>query len=223
MIEEAGSEVASTEMAGTEMADTEIASTGLSGAESAGTEMAGAEEAGTEMGGVEVAGNEMAGAEEAGNEILGTDGVLCELSHSTFNDDESVNLTSEASWSCEGTVRSLIANGVPDHSVGTFPNPECPNTISAQNITVDFPLNPEIANESGIATRIVAYALNGVKFEVGTAGTCTDAGDCSAIGNGGAWSMEAVGESSLTLAKMKTMGMFNHLGLTIIMECLRTI
>ena len=149
---------------------------------------------------------EGAGAEEAGAERVSTNGILCELSHSTFNDDESVNLTSEASWSCEGTVRSLMANGVPDHSVGTFPNPENPNTISAQNVAVDFPLHPEIASESGIATRIVAYALNGVKFEVGTAGTCTNAGDCSPAGNGGAWSMEAVGEASFDFGEDENHG-----------------
>ena len=201
-----GSEAAGTMVAGTEEAGTEMAGSEEAGTEVAGTEMAGSEEGDAEAAGTETASTETAGTEIAGAEVQSTDGVLCELNHSTFNEDESVNTTSEASWTCEGMVRSLVANGVPDHSVGTFPNPECPNTISAQNVAVDFPLNPVLVSENGIATRIVAYALNGVKFEVGTAGTCTDAGDCSAIGNGGAWSMEAVGESSFDFGEDENHG-----------------
>ena len=144
------------------------------------------------------AGEMSAGTEESsGTETsnITTDGILCDLNHSTFNDDESVSLNSEATWSCSEDIRSLLANGVPDHPVGTFPNPENPNTITEQMVAVNFPLQPAIADESGIPTQVVAYALNGVKFEVGTAGTCTTAGECSAIGNGGEWRMEAVGES----------------------------
>lgn len=124
-----------------------------------------------------------------------TAGVLCDVSTSVFNDDESVNAESHADWTC-GDTRALTANGLPDHEVGTFPNPSNPNTITEQTVEVDFPLEPAVASEDGTPTQVVAYCLNGVKFEVGTAGTCNDAGDCNAIGNGGAWNMEAVGANS---------------------------
>jgi hypothetical protein len=124
-----------------------------------------------------------------------TEGVRCDFSQSVVNNDESVNATSTADWSCADDVRTLLANGLPDHEVGTFPNSENPNTITAQTVDVDFPLSPALASDQGTPTQVVAYALNGVKFEVGTAGTCNDTGDCSAIGNGGTWRMEAVGEN----------------------------
>ena len=75
---------------------------------SAGSEeTAGEQEAGdTLMAGEQVAGTE-GGTEEAGAEISNgtTEGILCDLSHSTFNEDESVSLTSEATWSCTENVR----------------------------------------------------------------------------------------------------------------------
>ena len=132
--------------------------------------------------------------------------VLCEYSQTVENADESVQDTSTADWFCSDDLRSLSANGLPDHEVGTFPNANNPTAISTQNIEVDFPLSPEIASETGAATMTVAYALNGVKFEVGTAGTCTDDGDCAAIGNGGGWRMEAVGENSFDFGNDRSNG-----------------
>ncbi len=123
------------------------------------------------------------------------DGVLCHLSLSTFNDDESVNLESYADWLCDGEIRTLIANGVPDHEVGTFPNPSNPNTITEQVVEVDFPLYPELASDPAEERQVVAYALNGVKVEVGTGGSCDDAGDCSHIDPTRGWRMEASGEA----------------------------
>jgi hypothetical protein len=135
----------------------------------------------------------------AGPDVTGTAttaGVLCSYSSSVFNNDESVNATSTAAWSCTETTRALAANGLPDHEVGTFPNANNPSAITAQTVAVTFPMAPAIVSQTGSTVITVAYCLNGVKFEVGTAGTCTDAGACSAIGNGGAWRMEAVGEGS---------------------------
>ncbi len=132
--------------------------------------------------------------------------VLCGLELSVFNADESVNAQSDASWTCEGTTRTLVANGIPDHEVGTFPNPANPNTITEQTVEVTFPLSPEIANEAGTFAMVVAYCLNGVKFEVGTAGTCNDAGECDAIGNGGEWRMEAIGENSFDFGNDESHG-----------------
>ena len=143
-------------------------------------------------------GEDTALSEDSANNISngGTDSILCDFEQSVFNEDESVNATSTASWTCDDTSRLLVANGLPDHEVGTFPNANNPSAISEQTVEVSFPLNPEIIDDAGTPTRTVAYCINGVKFEVGTAGTCTDEGDCSAIGNGGQWSMEAVGANS---------------------------
>jgi hypothetical protein len=53
-----------------------------------------------------------------------------------------MSATATATWSCSSTLRSLTANGLPDHAVGTFPNNDNPNTISAQNITTSVTLTP---------------------------------------------------------------------------------
>lgn len=135
-----------------------------------------------------------------------TAAVLCDYSQTIYNADESVNDTSTASWTCDDSNRYLEANGLPDHEVGTFPNSENPNTITAQTVNVTFPLTPEIIDDEGISTRVVAYCTNGVKFEVDTAGTCTDGGDCDPIGNGGAWSMEAVGENAFDFGNDESHG-----------------
>lgn len=126
-----------------------------------------------------------------------TSGILCEFSQSVVNNDESVNATSTATWTCDATTRSLAANGLPDHEVGTFPNSNNPSAISAQTVAVTFPLEPKLTSEAGTPVMTVAYILNGVKVEVGTAGRCTDAGVCTAAGgSGGQWTMDAVGENS---------------------------
>ena len=44
------------------------------------------------------------------------------------------------------------------------------------------------------------YALNGVKFDPGTAGTCpsdaTSTSDCTLLGNDGSWNIEALGQTT---------------------------
>lgn len=126
-----------------------------------------------------------------------TAGVLCTYSRSVFNSDESVNATSNSTWTCSATTRSLSANGIPDHEIGTFPNPDCPNAVATQSVSRAFTLTPEIVSSTGTATTIVGYGLNGVKFDPNTAGTCNDAGtSCSLAGGTGAWKIEALGQSS---------------------------
>ncbi len=126
-----------------------------------------------------------------------TSGVLCPYSGSVFNDDESVNATSTYAWTCNATTRNLSAKGLPDHEIGTFPNPDCPNAVAAQTVTRAFTLTPEISSPTGTTTTIVGYALNGVKFDPNTAGTCNNAGtSCSLAGGTGTWKIEALGQSS---------------------------
>lgn len=95
-------------------------------------------------------------------------------------------------WTCDTTTRHLASNGVPNHDVsgGTFAT-----RLSAQNTAHSFPLAP---SATGMTTvRTPAYALNGVRFEPGTAGTCPDTAtsdmNCSyGPGGPGSWRMEAL-------------------------------
>jgi hypothetical protein len=132
--------------------------------------------------------------------VTDTAGVECSYSYSAYNSSSSVRLDSTVAWSCSTTTRSLSANGVPDHAVGTFPSAANPNTITAQSVSASFPLLPV---STGVATTLggplgpQGYVLNGVKIDAGTGGSCTDSGtSCSLGDNSGSWSIEALGQSS---------------------------
>ena len=43
--------------------------------------------------------------------------------------------------------RIVESNGIPDHEIGTFPNPGNPNRISEQKYNYKIPLNPTISPE----------------------------------------------------------------------------
>lgn len=129
-----------------------------------------------------------------------TDGVLCDYYYNEYNNSDSVQATSNAQWSCDGSNRTLTANGLPDHTTGQFPNANNPNEISEQNVSVAYTLSP---NESATASTLggprgaTGYVLNGVKIDANTAGTCDDSGNnCSLIGNQGSWHIEALGQTS---------------------------
>lgn len=126
-----------------------------------------------------------------------TAGVLCGLSGSEFNSDESVRLTATFSWACSSTARALVSNGVPNHEVGTFPGPGNPNPIGAVSTSASYTLNPALQS-AHTAVITAGYALNGVKMEPATAGTCGDAGgsSCTQAGGTGSWNMEALGQSA---------------------------
>jgi hypothetical protein len=70
------------------------------------------------------------------------------------------------------TTRTIVTNALPDHETGEFPNPGNPNAITAQDLTWVFPLEPVIADAPG-TPRVPGVAVNGVKFEPGTAETVT--------------------------------------------------
>lgn len=63
--------------------------------------------------------------------------------------------------------RVMMTNSLPNHKTGDFPNPGNPNTISAQNRTFKFPLNPKYTRKAEWI-REPGIALNGIKFEPGT-------------------------------------------------------
>ena len=152
----------------------------------------------------------------------GTAGVLCDYSSSAFNSSPSVNATATATWSCNTTSRSLKANGLPDHAVGIFPNTDNPNTIAAQNISISLTVTPTatsvITPRTG-PTDKPGIALNGIVFDPGTAGTCSNAGTCQQGGQAvGAWSLEALGQTSFkwgtdtSNAHVQPNGMYHYHG-----------
>ena len=147
--------------------------------------------------GTGAASNSLAVTPASGSTGGGTSGILCAYSYSALNSSTSVNLTSTANWTCNASNRVLAANGVPDHDVGTFPNVGNPNTITAQTVVANYTLTPAVVSNSGTPTMVVGHALNGVKFDPGTGGTCDNTGSaCSLIGGSGTWRIEALGQSS---------------------------
>jgi hypothetical protein len=124
----------------------------------------------------------------------------CGYAYDAYNASPSIKANSTVKWTCTATTRSVAGNGLPDHDVGTFPNANCPNTISAQSVSATMTLAPTQAATATVAgVGGVGYAFNGVKFDPATAGTCSDTGGgttCSLIGNTGNWHIEALGQSS---------------------------
>ncbi|WP_202962359.1 YHYH protein [Congregibacter litoralis] len=137
-------------------------------------------------------------SEDAGDSPS-TDGVLCDYSNFTLNSQAYLTYTSEAQWSC-AEERWLVANGIPDHEVGAFPNANNPNAISEQTVSTSFTLSPvrsELPTELGGPRGAVGYVLNGVKIDAATAGSCDDSGaSCSLAGGAnGSWEIEALSQS----------------------------
>lgn len=123
-----------------------------------------------------------------------TAAVLCGVNGS----EATVNgLTATYSWTCSSTSRALVSNGLPNHTVGTFPRPGNPNTIAAVVTSATYTLTPTAAAAN---TTVVTsgYGLNGVKMEPGTAGTCGNAGGttCDLAAGTGSWNMEALGQTA---------------------------
>ena len=69
-------------------------------------------------------------------------------------------------------TRTIIANALPNHETGEFPNEANPNTISEQSRTYTYPLIP-VFTGTPLDVGTPGVALNGVKFEPGTAETFT--------------------------------------------------
>lgn len=130
-----------------------------------------------------------------------TAGVACNYSYSAYNDSASVKATSTSAWTC-GTSRALTANGIPDHAVGTFPNPDNPNTIAAQTVTASYTLTPTVTSNAttlGGPAGLIGVILNGIKIDAGTGGSCDNSGTVCSLGdNSGTWSIEALGQSSFS-------------------------
>lgn len=113
-------------------------------------------------------------------------------------------LTANWGWTCDTAKRYLTGNGLPNHDVGTFPNPGNPNTISVQSVNTSMTLTPALSSSQtsvGGPSGHFFYALNSVKFDAGTGGTCastiTNTSQCGlGPGSGGSWNIEALGQST---------------------------
>lgn len=112
-------------------------------------------------------------------------------------------LSSVWSWSCNTTSRTLVANGLPNHDVGTFPNQGNPNTIAAQTVNFSATLTPTLGNTTvriGGPGGADAYSLQGVPFDPATAGACnsgvTSATQCNLAAGTGTWLIEALGQDT---------------------------
>ena len=148
----------------------------------------------------------------AGTLATTTAGVLCSVLNSgtqalsytnaapgsasaTVND----NLAFNYSWSCNSSLRTLSGNGVPNHAVtgGNFAT-----KVSAQSISGSVTL-PPVANNTSTAVKLPGFAINSVKMDPATAGTCTSTATsatsgCDYAGGNGAWRMEAMGDPNVS-------------------------
>jgi len=68
----------------------------------------------------------------------------------------------------DGTTRTIESNTLPNHETGDFPNSGNPNTISEQDRSWTLTTDPTYTGQVSIV-REIGVALNGVKFEPGTA------------------------------------------------------
>lgn len=68
----------------------------------------------------------------------------------------------------KGEIRNMVTNALPNHKTGEYPRKGNPNTISSQNKSYSFPLNPKYTGNPQWV-REPGVSLNGVKFEPGTA------------------------------------------------------
>lgn len=125
----------------------------------------------------------------------GTAGVGCAVSNNSYNASAKVMANSVWNWTC-ATSRVLTGNGIPEHDVvgGNFATP-----VSAQNISVTFPLTPTYSGAVTPSTD-VGYVWNSVKLDPGTAGSCastatstTPGGGCVAAMGTDPWRLEAIG------------------------------
>ena len=68
----------------------------------------------------------------------------------------------------DGATRIIASNTLPNHETGDFPNSGNPNAISAQDKTWTLATEPTFTGQAQVV-REPGVALNGVKFEPGTA------------------------------------------------------
>ncbi len=123
---------------------------------------------------------------------------VCALSYRQFNASAKVNAESSYAWTCTATTRKMTGNGIPDHPVvgGSFATP-----VGTQTLSVSFPFVPVHTGTVRTLTRQASgYALNSVKLDPETDGSCAASatstgpgGGCVAIMGRDPWRLEAMG------------------------------
>lgn len=92
----------------------------------------------------------------------------------TLEDDDH---GTEVEVTVSGDTRTIVANALPNHDTGSFPNSGNPNSISEQSNTYRYPATGEYTGEA-VWAREPGVAINGVKFEPETAEMVTcDSGE----------------------------------------------
>jgi hypothetical protein len=82
----------------------------------------------------------------------------------------SAGYQNEVKMTVAGGVRTIESNGIPDHSVGAFPNDYNPNTIAPQKYVYKVPTEPKAAeHRTRGGNSVFGVAINGVPFDPGTA------------------------------------------------------
>jgi hypothetical protein len=77
---------------------------------------------------------------------------------------------SEVRIEVQGEVRTIVANGIPDHQPGKFPNAGNPNAIYPQNYRFTVPAHPKVAVQTtDLRHQNFGVGLNGVPFDPFTA------------------------------------------------------
>lgn len=115
---------------------------------------------------------------------------------------ESTSAQSQARFEIRDNYRHVVANGIPDHTIGRFPNRGNPNVVAEQSYTFRIPLDPAppaapILKASDITPDrgyLFGIALNGVVYEPATGLNWTPEG-LRRGGRPGGWVYEAVGGS----------------------------
>ncbi len=142
-----------------------------------------------------------------------TAGVLCsvadsgtqQLSYTNSSPGGSAVLVSESlpynySWTCSGGTRAMTGNGVPNHAVT---NGNFATKVSAQsNLSGSMTTSPTVGNTM-TPVKLPGFAINSVKMDPGTAGTCTDSATsttsgCNYAGGNGTWRMEALNDPTVS-------------------------
>ncbi|MDB2438966.1 YHYH protein [Hellea sp.] len=100
-------------------------------------------------------------------------GVLigCTASAKSSEDEAPKRLTeNRVEITIKESQRCFVANGLPDHPTGDFPNRGNPNAIERQDVNVCVPLEPVRAEFITQIRGTMGIAINGVQFRPNTAG-----------------------------------------------------
>jgi hypothetical protein len=117
--------------------------------------------------------------------VTTTAALFCAHTASIFN--SGINLTNTVTLSCSSTLRTIVGNGVPDHTVGTFPNSGNPNSIKAVTVNYSNTLTPAVTSSTGTSVaHKIGYANNSVSFDPATAESYQSAG---------VWKIEALNQT----------------------------